>query len=424
MSKLRVGIMVFERSNPKDGGGHSYYEMLLKGINDFDFNANIEIINIVFYSKRVSDQRLKKPSVYIKDGRIAKFIENTKELALKYFNINLTSRNLLIRFSETYSTWMSNSRVERILRQHKIDLIYNLKHDWQALNYPFIATHWDNSHKSTHAFPEVTLNGSYEWREKYNIYTLNKAFLILCESQAGATELKKYYTLNENKIKVLPLFAGNVINLQINPQFEQDTLKQFNLKKEMFFIYPAQFWALKNHYNLIIAFSKLIAENPDKDLKLVLCGTDHGNMTYIKQVIESLQVQERVIITGFVSVDQLNVFYKNALALTMSTFLGPTNMPLIEAAHLNCAVLCSNLEGHKEIMEENALYFEPADSGAIKNAMSKVLDRNLRENLVASAYIHIKKSPFNLSKSLIVLDKLLTDIIPLRKVWGIDYKVE
>jgi glycosyltransferase involved in cell wall biosynthesis len=424
MTKLRIGILIYDKSDPKIGGGHSYYDTLLRGINDFEFNTNIEIINIIFYSKKIADRHFKKPSIYIKSGRIDNLKRNIKNIASKYFNINLTSQHPLLHFSSSFSNSISNRRVGEILRKNKIDLIYNLKHDWQAFNYPFIATHWDNSHRSTQAFPEVALNGSYELREKYNVFTLNKAFLILCESQAGVTELRKYYSINDSKIKVLPLFAGNIINLQPTAQFESNTLQLFNLQKEKFFIYPAQFWALKNHYNLVIAFEKLIAENPDKDLKLLLCGTDHGNMTYIKQVIKSLQVEDHVIITGFVSDEQLNVFYRNALALTMTTFLGPTNMPLIEAAHLNCAVLCSNLEGHREIMGENASYFEPSDSGAIKDAMSKILDKSFRNNLVASAYTHIKQSPFNLEKSLIVLNKLLVDLIPLRKVWGINYKVE
>jgi len=66
MDKLRVGVIVYDQSNPTEGGGHSYYDMLLKGINEFDFNQDIEIINIVFYAKNIPSLHLKKRSIYIK----------------------------------------------------------------------------------------------------------------------------------------------------------------------------------------------------------------------------------------------------------------------------------------------------------------------------------------------------------------------
>jgi glycosyltransferase involved in cell wall biosynthesis len=127
-----------------------------------------------------------------------------------------------------------------------------------------------------------------------------------------------------------------------------------------------------------------------------------------------------VIIPGFVTQDELSVFYKNAIALAMSSYLGPTNMPLIEAAHLNCPVLCSNLEGHKEILGDNALYFDPSNVDAIKNTMQQVLDKNVRDKLRVSANEFIRNSPFKLSHSLKELEKILLQTKSKRKTWGID----
>jgi len=95
-------------------------------------------------------------------------------------------------------------------------------------------------------------------------------------------------------------------------------------------------------------------------------------------------------------------------------------MPLIEAAHLNCPVLCSNLEGHKEILGDNALYFDPSNVDAIKNAMQQVLDKNVRDKLRVSANEFIRNSPFKLSHSLKELEKILLQTKSKRKTWGID----
>ncbi|WP_170252671.1 glycosyltransferase family 4 protein [Adhaeribacter aerolatus] len=308
-----------------------------------------------------------------------------------------------------------------MLKDHRIDFVYYLKQQDTILNYPFIATLWDVSHKSTNGFPEHSLNKNYEIREKYYLYTLNKAFLILCESEAGATELKKYYAIYPEKIKVLPLFASNIINCQASPESEHTTLNKFNVEKEKFFIYPAQFWPHKNHYNLILAFHKLLRETGNQNLKLVLCGSDKGNFLYILDLIKSLSLTDNIIVPGFVSDESLFILYRNAIALTMPTFLGPTNIPIIEAAHLNCPVLCSDLAGHKEIMGNHALYFNPSDAEGIKAAMIQVLDQSLRSKLIESAKAHITQSPFTINNSLQVLNQIFSEVIPLRKAWGVDY---
>jgi glycosyltransferase involved in cell wall biosynthesis len=293
-----------------------------------------------------------------------------------------------------------------------------LRPEWDILNYPFIATHWDNCHKSIPPFPEVALDGMYEKRERYHLFTLNKALAILCESHTGVAEVQKLNTYHEDKIKMLPIFAGEVVKQNYTDEEQQNILSKYTLQKEKFFIYPAQFWAHKNHYNLIVAFKDLIAETKDDQLKLVLCGSDKGNFDYITEVIKSLSLTERVLTPGFISVKELNIFYKNALALTMATFLGPSNMPLIEAAHLKCPVLCSDFAGHREILGDNALYFSPTDSNAIKDAMTKILDKQLRNTLSESAHNYIQQSHFTVDNALKILNDILKELIPIRKTWG------
>jgi glycosyltransferase involved in cell wall biosynthesis len=102
----------------------------------------------------------------------------------------------------------------------------------------------------------------------------------------------------------------------------------------------------------------------------------------------------------------------------MATFLGPSNMPLIEAAHLKCPVLCSDFAGHREILGDNALYFSPTDSNAIKNAMSRILDKQLRNSLSESAHNYIQQSHFTVDNALKILNDILKELIPIRKTWG------
>jgi glycosyltransferase involved in cell wall biosynthesis len=423
MDKLRIGVIVYEESFPTEGGGHSYYHTLLRGINEFDFYPEIEIVNIVFYKHTLPKVSFKKPCVYIKGNYY--YQKKVKRDGGKYQNNKssffFSRRNPLVDTALNFIKDKHNNRIEQVLKDNRIDLVYYLKSELNCINYPFIATHWDVAHKSMFAFPETSLNGSFEIREKYYQYTLAKAFLILCESETGRKELKNYYRLYEDKIKVFPIFAGSIIHENASQEEHRNVLEKFHLEEKMFFLYPAQFWVCKNHYNLIIAFKKFITEKNNQKIKLVLSGSDKGNLKYIQDLISSLNLEKQVVLIGFISNKELFTLYKNALALTMPTFLGPTNMPLLEAAHLQCAVLCSDLEGHREMLGDNALYFNPSNADDICVAMNQVLNESVRINLVKAGYNHIQNSPFNIEKSLIILNETLLEIMPKRKAWGIQF---
>jgi glycosyltransferase involved in cell wall biosynthesis len=416
MHKLRVGIIVDLNLLPTDGGTYSYYQSLLKGINNFNFDESIDIVNIVFYQQKKMHPDLTKPVVFIKTSFLSGFKRKTTSVFKKSTGYSLKS-NLLVKCIANALNRNNTRAIEKQLAQNDIDIIYYLKPENNSLNYSCITTHWDIGHRTTHAFPELTTGSNYKNRENYYRYTLDKALLILCESDAGRQELLDHYNFSEKKVGVLPMFSNSALKPGSDEKANLRILADYHLEKEKFFIYPAQFWAHKNHYNLILAFEQLA--NKHKDIKLVLCGSDKGNLDHIKSIITELGLNNKVIITNFVSNEALSVFYTNAIALVMPTFLGPTNMPLIEAAQLKCPVLCSDFAGHREIMGDNALFFNPALPAEIENAMAQMItNKEKRNSMIESAYDHITRSKFNLDKSLVALNNLLLQVKSIRKTWG------
>jgi glycosyltransferase involved in cell wall biosynthesis len=423
MSKLRIGVVVYNETHPSEGGGHAYYDALLKGINDFEFDSKIEIFNIVLYSRQIPDYHFRKPTIPIKLGLGTDLKALIRKVTGFAADTVRKRNNIFYRAFRRTVNPTHNRSLKKLLEKNKIDLLYYMKPERGIFEYPFIATNWDVAHRSIPAFPEISAKLIYNDRENYFLYTLSKAFIILCESNTGAKELKNFYPLCEQKVRVLPMFAGNVINLQVSTDKQKQLLDKYDLWNCRFFIYPAQFWPLKNHYNLLIAFKKLITELNIADIKLVFAGSDKGNKDYIIETINDLQLEKQVILTGFVPEEEIYTFYKNAIALTMPTFLGPTNLPLLEAAQLGCPVICSDLEGHRELLKETALYVNPSDSCSIANAMKAMLDSQVRERFIATAKERVLQSPFRIEESLKHLNDILLDILPIRKAWGFDYDV-
>ncbi|MFT4061923.1 MAG: glycosyltransferase family 1 protein [Edaphocola sp.] len=420
MNKLKVGIFIDQSLVPTYGGSFSYFYTLVREMQDFEFHEAIEIVNILVGKSTNIPPFLTLETITVDTdltsqnlGHIAQKIRSIyallrKNIAIRYLAKALKSRNIIAAKS-------SREIIAEKLIAEGVDVLLYLTPQVYLPNYPYAVVNWDLGHKSTYAFPELTMNGSYEIRENSIKENLNRALMILCESDAGADEIRKYYNIGEHKIRVFPIFGSSALMKQT--AVKNNALEKLKLKKDQFFLYPAQFWTLKNHYHLLIAFKAFQTQYPD--VKLVLCGSDQGNLPYIKGVISELHLEHSVITPGFVEDEVLITFYENAIALVFPTFLGPTNMPLIEAAYLKCPVLCSDLAGHREILGDNALYFSPTNHDELTQALLTIFtDEALRNRLKDDAYQHIKNSKFNIGAALQALNLHLLELRAIRKTWG------
>ncbi len=421
MDKLRIGIIVDHNAVPTEGGGYTYYQTLLHTINHYSFHPEIEIVNIVFSKKAKDSLPNTKQIILVRKGFIPAVIYTGFDVLYRIWY--RTVRKTYLSLGDSIMNVMDGIRnkcIITVLQKENIDMVYYLRPVSNIIDYPAIITHWDVGHKSMYPFPEVADKANFRKRESYYVSMVNKAFLILCESQSGVEELLNYYPVNPAKVKMLPLFSGEVVNQEVSSTEQQQVLSKLGLVKGSFFLYPAQFWAHKNHYNLVKAFYSISKEPGGNDLKLVLCGSDKGNLQYIKKLVDGLGLTSKVLFPGFITYKDLYSLYKNAVAMIMPTFLGPTNIPLIEAAKLGCPVLCTALKGHMEIMGNAALYFDPSDVESIKATMQKVLHEQCRQELVAAAYERMNESSFHVDKSVSFLQNLLLQMKPIRKAWGIE----
>lgn len=98
-------------------------------------------------------------------------------------------------------------------------------------DFPFVATNWDIGHCSTYAFPELVYNNNFYFRNKFYTEVLPKALLVLCESETGKQELLDYTTVGKHKIRIVPMFAGNVSTLKISESTSYLTLCNLGIEK-------------------------------------------------------------------------------------------------------------------------------------------------------------------------------------------------
>ncbi|MBC6112115.1 glycosyltransferase family 4 protein [Pedobacter fastidiosus] len=412
-NKLRVGV-ILENYKKEEGGKFSYYSTLVDGIANFNFEDGLEFVFVAFDA----DSIIGSPT--------NTFCFNITEIVKKKYKIlsilhTLSKFKIINLFSIVSQIQISynkrfNQEVKSKLAENNIDLIYALTPFFKDLNYPTVTTHWDIGHKSMFSFPEVTNDGEFEFREDYYQKYLEKAFAIICESEAGKQELCKYKNINTNRVFVVPMFAGHIVGLNVSKTEQQVFLDKFGLTKNKFFMYPAQFWAHKNHYNLIRAFLLLHKKYPE--LKLIFSGSDKGNLDYIIEVVKYYEIENSVIFCGFISNEELFSAYKNSISLVMPTLLGPTNMPLLEARALGCKVICSDLEGHRESLGDYPMYVNPLNYDEIFKAMEHYYLSESIETLQG------QDDDFNTSNTaLIEINKVFKNLYVIRKTFSSNFKI-
>lgn len=405
MYTLKVGIPIDFDYNPLSGGSYSYVQQLIRAIDIYKFNNKIEIVFLNFENKNISTL---KPLIsfhpfakytfkdLIRKGSI-QLLKKLPSKILKKTLTQLEAKHAIIR----------NKNIVSRLNDNNIHILFYPNPDGNSFDFPFITIHWDIGHLSTYMFPEFLED--VEIRTNYYKNILPKALMVITETQTGKNELLNYTNINEERIDVMPIFPGEVINENLSLQEQKETLKILNLNSKKYFLYPAQFWAHKNHITLIDAFEIIHLKHPD--LELVFTGSDKGNLSYIKIYISKKKLNKNIKILGFVSNAELFCLYKNTISLVMPTFLGPSNMPPLEAAFLGCPIIISDLQGHRELLGEYASYFSPLDSRELAGQMLNYLNIQDKEGIFQNA------DKFNIGQSLLQLEKTLNKTALIRKNW-------
>lgn len=414
-SKFRIGIILRSDYSPQTGGGSSYYEILCEAIDRHEFDPALEFVFIRLEDSGRKETLNKK---LIRINAAANYSGREKLIAQSAKSLKKTpffNRMKLVSQMKDESVNIRDKHIARQLAKNEVDILYFLNPTWQSYNYPFVETHWDIGQHSTEAFPEFAMNHSFEVREKYYNKILKKAFAVFVESDAGKEELIRYTGINQDRIHMIPIFPGKMADMSVPEEEMQKSLKEFGLEAKKYFFYPAQFWSHKNHYAQVAAL-KIVAEKYP-DLKLVFSGSDKGNLVYIKELAKQSGLSDRVVITGFVSNEAIYSLYKNALALTMTTYLGPTNLPLLEAERIGIPVICTDLKGHREQLGDrpHVHYIKPNNIQQLAEVMITVCQANHQ-------VIPAINEKFNLQNALKHIELSFLEIMHKRKAFGFNFK--
>ena len=275
------------------------------------------------------------------------------------------------------------------------------------IDLPYAVTVWDLAHRLFPFFPEVSTEGwLWDEREDYYRTLLPRATYVFVGSKVGAQQVQDCYNIPIERIRIIPLPTPNM-----SGPLSQDPLPT----SRPFFFYPAQFWSHKNHVHAINAL-KLARDRYNLDIDLIFTGADQGNEPHIRRLVEQLGLGQNVHFMGFVSRDYIRLLYARAEALLYLSLFGPDNLPPLEAFAMQCAVIAADHAGHREQLEDAALFVDPLDDDAIAKAMFEVVSEKALKCRLTSRGKSIAEARGGLSYLAAVRDAL-SDYAKFRICW-------
>ncbi len=382
---MRIGVFI-GNSVPQEGGVFSFVNTIIDSLSSSESRHEF----YVFYYG---------PVRYSSNSRI-KFLSLSNPLGR--FGV----RAVLRRLGMTQET-----NLQKAARAHCIEIMWFLTNAHEEIRMPYILTVLDLEHRVHPFFPEVSVTGNtWDIREKYFSSRVPKAAFVITGTEAGKREIIRFYHAEEKNIRVVPFPASSFARQNGN----DDVLIKYNVAQPYLF-YPAQFWPHKNHIGLLLAL-KLLNEKYSLGLSLVLCGSDKGNLGFVKEKIKELGLDYKVRILGFVPEEDLSCLYKKAFALVFASFFGPDNLPPLEAFSLGCPVIAADVPGAAEQLGEAAILVNPCDEQDMALAVKRLHDdTELRGDLIRKGLERIKWGPDDYLKGII---SIIDEFECFRRCWS------
>lgn len=148
----------------------------------------------------------------------------------------------------------------------------------------------------------------------------------------------------------------------------------------------------KNLIILLMAFNDLVKSNRFCG-KLIISGQLKGDFKYNTiQFIEEKELQNHIILTGFVSESDKNYLYTNSLMVVYPSLYEGFGLPILEAMFFDTPVITANAASIPEVGGDACLYFNPKSSDELADKIFLISTNSLlRRDLILKGKLQLSK---------------------------------
>lgn len=219
---------------------------------------------------------------------------------------------------------------------------------------------------------------------------------IITVSNFSKSDIIKAFNFPEDKIYVTHL-ASEDIYRPLDKRISKYIAKKYYSIDGDFILYVGGFSPRKNIIGAIKSFSKFLSIYK-KPITLVIAGNKGKSYSIYKKCTESLNITNKVIFPGFISIKHLPYIYNAAKLFLYPSFYEGFGLPTIEAMACGTPVITSNRTSMPEVVGESALLIDPENHEDLCNAMLNVMCNKKLYEFLVKAGLH-RASQFSWKKT-------------------------
>lgn len=229
-------------------------------------------------------------------------------------------------------------------------------------------------------------NFRFHFARWLEIKAIKNAALILAISENTKRDLNRVLSIPEDRILVTPLGVDRRFHSAALSQPEPLLRERYKIPLDRpIVLYVGGIDQRKNYRSLILTIKNLLANWGSSKLPpplLVMAGNISGDQQFpkLERLIKELQIEESVVLTGFVPDQDLLQLYTISSAFFFPSLYEGFGLPPLEAMAAGLPVVSSNTSCMPEILGDAAVQIDPLDhSGASKQLFELINDRQKSE---------------------------------------------
>ena len=221
-------------------------------------------------------------------------------------------------------------------------------------------------------FPEHRGDKLSKYYLKRTKMALQASKKVIAVSESTKKDLIELLSVDPEKISVVYEGVDKQFKSVKDKNLIENTLQKYNLNDKSYILSVCTLEPRKNLARLVKAYS-LLPNYLQQKYKLVLTGKKGWNNTSLEQIINDLNLKDRIVSTGFVSQEELPIIYNGAAVFAYPALYEGFGLPPLEALSCGTPVVTSNISSIPEVMGKAALLINPYKEEEIARAIKSIL---------------------------------------------------
>lgn len=217
-----------------------------------------------------------------------------------------------------------------------------------------------------------------------------QADAVIAVSEATRHDVLKYMKLPQEKVRVIYEGANPRFNTERDEAGIRATMEKYHIDSD-YVLCLSTVEPRKNMLRTIQAFEKCVLERK-LPYKLVIVGGSGWCNGDIYEYVQTHDLKEHVIFTGYVSDEEVKHIYANATLFVYASLCEGFGLPVLEAMQSGIPVITSDLSSMPEVAGDACVLVDPYRTEQIEDAIARVLaDEEKRKEMREKGLLQAQK---------------------------------